>query len=76
MNGGTGAENAQLALDVLNGTGRKTIKEAVSLNTAAILYLTGKAKNLKVGYAMAKKALEDGTVLSKIEQVKKVSNSL
>ncbi len=76
LNGGTGADNARLALDILNGKGRKTIKEAVSLNTAAVLYITGKAKNLKTGYAMAKKALEDGTVLSKIEQIKKVSNSL
>ena len=73
--GGTGADNAQLALDVLNGCGRKTIKEAVALNTAGVLYITGKAKSIKVGYEMAKIALEDGSVLRKIEEVKAFSNS-
>ena len=75
LNGGSGEDNAKLALDVLSGKGRKTIKEAVSLNTAAVLYITGRAKNLKIGYAMAKKALEDGTVLAKIEQLRQLSNN-
>ena len=74
--GGTGKENAQLALDVLNGKGRKTIKEAVALNTAAVLYITGKAPSIAEGYKIAVRAMEDGSVLRKIEEVKKVSNEL
>ena len=67
---------AQLALDVLNGTGRRTIKEAVALNTGAVLYITGKTSTIKAGYEMAKTALEDGTVLAKINEVRAVSNGL
>ncbi len=74
--GGSGADNAQLALDVLNGKGRKTIKEAVALNAGAVLYIARKVPSLKAGYLEAKKALEDGRVLAKIEEVKKVSNEL
>lgn len=74
--GGTGKDNAQLALDVLNGTGRRTIKEAVALNTGAVLYITGKTSTIKAGYEMAKTALEDGTVLAKINEVRAVSNGL
>lgn len=74
--GRTGKDNAQLALDVLNGTGRRTIKEAVALNTGAVLYITGKTSTIKAGYEMAKTALEDGTVLAKINEVRAVSNGL
>ena len=74
--GGSGCDNAKLALDVLNGKGRKTIKEAVALNAGAVLYIARKVTSLKAGYIEAKKALEDGRVLAKIEEVKKVSNEL
>lgn len=74
--GGTGADNAALAMEVLNGNGRKTIKAAVGLNTAAVLYLSGKVRTLKDGYAMAVKAMEDGTVLAKLQQIQEVSKSL
>ncbi len=76
LNGGSGKDNAELAMQVLNGGGRKTIKEAVCLNTAAILYLCGKAKNLKDGYKMAKDAIDSGKALSKLEEIQKVSSEL
>jgi len=74
--GGNGADNAALAMDVVQGKGKKTIRYAVGLNTAAVLYLGGKVRTLKDGYAMATKALDDGTVLAKIKQIQEVSNSL
>lgn len=76
LNGGDGVFNANLALDVLNGTGRKTIKEAVALNTAAVLFVAGKVHTFKEGYEAASKALTDGTVLAKIEEVRRVTNGL
>ena len=67
--GGNGAENASLALEVLNGGGRKTIKEAVCLNSGAILYLSGKTPTLKEGYALARSAIESGKSLAKLKQI-------
>ncbi len=74
--GGNGADNAALAMEVLNGRGKKTIRYAVGLNAAAVLYLGGKVRTLKDGYAMATKALDDGTVLAKLKQIQEVSKSL
>ena len=74
--GGSGKENADLALEVLKGGGRKTIKAAVGLNTAAVLYLSGKARTLKDGYNMAIEAIDSGKALKKLEEIQKVSGEL
>ncbi len=70
LEGGSGADNAALALEVLNGRGRTTIKAAVGLNAGAVLYLSGKAKTLKDGYDMAVSAIESGKALRKLEEIK------
>ncbi len=74
--GGTGADNAKLGLEVLNGQGRKTIRYAVGLNTAAILFITGRAKTLKEGYDMVLEALDSGKALAKLNEIIEVSKSL
>ncbi|MBQ7754053.1 MAG: bifunctional anthranilate synthase component II/anthranilate phosphoribosyltransferase, partial [Treponema sp.] len=71
--GGNGADNAALAMEVLQGGGRKTIKEAVCLNSGAVLYLSGKAKSIKEGYEMAREAVESGKVLAKLQEIQEVS---
>ncbi|WP_027727293.1 bifunctional anthranilate synthase component II/anthranilate phosphoribosyltransferase [Treponema sp. C6A8] len=76
LEGGSGADNAKLAMDVLNGKGRPAIKAAVGLNAGALLYLCGKAKTLKEGYDMAVKAISDGTSLRKLEEIQNVSERL
>ena len=72
--GGSGEDNAALALEVMNGAGRKTIRYAVGLNTGAILYLSGKVKTLKDGYAMALEALDSGKVLAKLKEIQDFSS--
>jgi anthranilate synthase/phosphoribosyltransferase len=76
LEGGSGADNAKLAIDVLKGKGRPAIKAAVGLNAGAVLYLCGKAKTLKEGYDMAVKAISDGTSLRKLEEIQNVSERL
>ena len=76
LSGGDGKENARLALEVLNGGGKKTIKAAVGLNTAAVLYLSGKVRTLKDGYNMAIEAIDSGKALKKLEEIQKVSGEL
>ena len=73
--GGSGADNAQLALDVLDGKGRKTIRAAVGLNAGALLYLSGKARDIEAGYKMALAAIDTGKAKAKLDEVRAVSNS-
>ena len=74
--GGNGVENAALAMEVLKGGGRRTIRYAVGLNAGAVLYLCGKVKTLKEGYDMAVAAMNGGKTLSKLEEIQKVSAEL
>lgn len=74
--GGSGADNAELALEVLNGKGRPTIKAAVGLNAGAVLYIAGKARSLKDGYDMAISAIENGKAKAKLEEIKTTSEKL
>ncbi len=74
--GGNGSENAALALEVLKGKGRKTIRYAVGLNAGALLYLCGKAKTIRDGYKMALDALDSGKTLAKLTEIQKVSEEL
>ena len=74
--GGNGKENAQLAMDVLEGKGKNTIKKDVALNTAAVLYLSGKTRTLKDGYAMAISSIENGKALKKLKEIQQTSSEL
>jgi len=74
--GGNGKENAALGLEVLNGRGRKTIRYAVGLNAAAVLYISGKARTLKDGYDMALDAIDSGKALSKLNEIVSVGRSM
>ena len=71
--GGDGKENARLAMEILQGKGRKTIRASIGLNAGAVLYLSGKAKTLKEGFDMALDALDSGAALKKLEQIQEVS---
>ncbi|MBR1912489.1 MAG: bifunctional anthranilate synthase component II/anthranilate phosphoribosyltransferase [Treponema sp.] len=73
--GGTGEDNAKLGLDVLAGKGRKTIREAVGLNAGAVLYISGKAKTIKDGYAMALASIDNGSAMAKLEEIRAFSNA-
>lgn len=75
LRGGTGEENARIALELASGRGNPTIRYAVLLNAGATLYTARKAKSLKEGFEMAQRALDSGAVLRKIEAVRKATNA-
>ncbi|HBG66812.1 MAG TPA: bifunctional anthranilate synthase component II/anthranilate phosphoribosyltransferase [Treponema sp.] len=75
LKGGSGEENAQLALDVLEGKGRNTLRAAVGLNTGAVLYLAGKARTLKDGYTMALGAIDSGRAKAKLDEIRAASQA-
>ena len=74
--GGSGEENVRLAMDILNGSGRKTLRAAVGLNAGALLFISGKASSLKDGYDMAVGAIDSGKAMQKLEKIRSVSASL
>ncbi|HAM78343.1 MAG TPA: bifunctional anthranilate synthase component II/anthranilate phosphoribosyltransferase [Treponema sp.] len=72
--GGSGADNAAMALEVLSGRGKRGVREAVALNTGALLYISGKARNISEGYKAALDAIDSGKALAKLEEVRTESN--
>lgn len=76
LSGGNGKENAALGMEVLSGKGRKTIRYAVGMNAGAVLYLSGKAKNLKEGYDMALESIDTGKALAKLNEIVEVSRGM
>ena len=75
IRGGTPAENARTAVDILRGkTGPK--REIVLLNAAAGIVVAGRAPDLKVGLVMAAESIDSGRALEKLEQLISVSNRL
>lgn len=74
--GGTGAENAKTALELAHGKGAPAIRYAVGLNAGATLYAARKVKSIREGFDKAIQALDDGSVLKKIEEVQKATSNL
>lgn len=74
LNGGTAEENAVLALNLVQGKGLEAIREAVSLNAGAALYIGKNVKTIEEGYKKAKQALANGNVLKKIEELRELTN--
>ncbi len=62
LTGGSAAENAKMAVDLLNGKGIEAVREAVLLNGGAGLYVYGKAGSIAEGYEQVKQVFEEGKV--------------
>ena len=75
LSGGTGKENAELASELIEGKGRRSLREAVALNGGAALYIGGKAATIKEGYEKIINAFDTGAVKSELEQIREVSNA-
>lgn len=75
LRGGDAQENAQIARDILSGeTGPK--RDMVLLNSAAALYMAGKADGLKAGVETARELIDSGKAAAKLEELVRVSNSI
>ena len=69
MRGGTGADNARTAREILSGGGSPAIRDAVLLNAGAGLYVYGAAESVRDGYEKARSALVRGAVGEKLEEI-------
>jgi anthranilate synthase/phosphoribosyltransferase len=76
LKGGNAGQNAETALEILNGEGHEAVKTASALNAGAGLYLYGIADSIEQGYKLASSAIETGKVLEQLIMIKKVSKGL
>lgn len=73
--GGDKEENAKIILQILKGE-KGPKRDVVLINSAAALTVSGKTPDLMVAFEMAEDSIDSGKALKKLEEIKKVSNSL
>jgi len=72
VRGGTAAENARLAREVLTGT-RSAIRDLVVVNAACAIYVADQAATLEDGVRKASEALDSGRAAILLEEVRRLS---
>jgi anthranilate phosphoribosyltransferase len=73
--GGDRDENARITLGILKGEkGHK--RDAVLMNSAAALSVSGRVATLSEAFEIAKDAIDSGKAAKKLEEIKRVSQSL
>ena len=73
LRGGDADTNAAALREVLKGK-KNAFREVALLNAAAAIVVSGKAKDLKDGLALATKALDSGEADARLEKLVTVSN--
>ena len=74
LRGGDAAENAAIAIAVLEGEGGPR-REIVLLNAAAVLWVAGAAADLGVGLALARASLDSGAARAKLAALVDATNA-
>lgn len=73
--GGDKEQNAGIILNILRGE-KGPKRDVVLINSAAALAVSGKTSDLKTAFEIASNAIDAGSALRKLEEIRKVSNSL
>ena len=73
--GGDNKENAALTHRVLHGE-KGAKRDIVLINAAAALMVAGGSNDMKTAFALAQETIDSGRAAKKLEEIKKVSNSL
>lgn len=72
IRGGEGQKNVEMALEVLKG-GDGPRREIILLNSAYGIMAGGKANTVQEGIELAKKSIDSGTALEKLERLKEIT---
>ena len=72
--GGTSAENAKIALDILSGKEKGAKRDIVLLNAGAAIVVGRKAGDLSEGLKLAAESIDSGAALNKLELLRKFTN--
>jgi anthranilate phosphoribosyltransferase len=75
LRGGKKDENALITLSILKGE-KGARRDIVLMNSAAALMVAGKSGDFTTAMEMAADAIDSGRALKKLEEVKRISNSL
>ncbi len=70
--GGTPYENALKLMNVMKGK-KSPARDIIAINSAAALYVSGKASSLQEGSKMAEEALDSGRALEKLKAMVKMN---
>ncbi len=73
--GGNAGDNARITIDILKGE-KGPKRDIVTMNAAAAIVAGDKATSLKEAAETALEAIDSGAAFEKLEEIKKVSNSL
>jgi len=74
IKGGDALKNAQIIIDILSGKEKGAKRDIILLNAAAAFFAADAVKDVKEGIEMAKKSLDSGRALKKLEDLIKFSN--
>ena len=74
LKGGTPEENAKMIEGILNGE-KGPKRDIVLLNSAAAIYVGGKAKSLQLAVQYAVESIDSGKAREKLNELCKISNS-
>jgi anthranilate phosphoribosyltransferase len=73
LRGGTPAESARIALEILEGGGPAAARNASLMTAAAALYVSGAAPDLCTATAMARAALTGGAARAVLETLRRIA---
>lgn len=71
--GGDAKDNSIITLEILNGIEGPT-RDIVLINSGCAIYISGKANSIEEGIEMARKSIDSGAALQKLEELKSFSN--
>ncbi len=75
IQGGDAKENAQIIKDIFSGKEKGAKRDVAVLNAALAIYITGLAKDIKVGVELAKASLDNGFAQKTLETFTSLSHS-
>jgi len=76
LKGGSGAENAAHGQDLLEGKGKKALRDICVLNAGAALFIAGKARTIRSGIELAADALDSGKTKALVDSLKEKAGAL
>jgi len=76
IEGGDAVHNSKITKGILDGSISGAKRDIVLLNTAVALMVDGKVDSIDEGIIMARKVIDNGTAMKKLEEIIKVSNEL
>ncbi|MEI8292408.1 MAG: anthranilate phosphoribosyltransferase [bacterium] len=68
--GGDATENAKILLAILDGSEQGPRRQAVQINAAAALVVSGRAKDLQAGWTLAAASLDEGLAMTSLEALR------